>query len=179
MPGFEIASINDADEEEEVEEAISEIFFATATRKDFVSLAEKEAFQHRWLDRYFYRYRSVCFYARDPDRRPIGYVVGCPIDPRQVPCFSDVTYFTAFADLLDRFPAHVHVNVALDRQGEGVGRALMARAFKACREEGVGGVHVVTAADASNVGFYAKCGLAEVARREVGHRKLLMLGQRL
>lgn len=178
MPRYEIASINDPPEEEEVEEALSDIFFATSTRKDFVSLAEKEAFQHRWLDRYFYRYRSVCFYARDAARRPLGYVVGCPIDPRAVPCFSDVPYFPAFTDLLDAYPAHLHVNVASERQGEGIGRVLMARAVEACRAEGASGVHVVTAADAPNLGFYAKCGFREVARRTPSARQLVMLGVR-
>ncbi len=177
MARYEIACIDDPPEEEEVEEALSEIFFATSARKEFSSLAEKECFQHRWLDRYFYRYRSVCFYARDPDRRPIGYVVGCPVDPRLVPCFSDVPYFQAFTDLLDRYPAHLHVNVASNRQGEGIGRALVARAVEACRVEGASGVNVVTAADALNIGFYGKCGLADVARRQVANRTLLMLGR--
>jgi GNAT superfamily N-acetyltransferase len=176
MAGYEIAAIDDPPEEEEVEEALSEIFFANATRRDFASLAEREAFQHRWLDRYFYRYRSTCFYARDPDRRPIGYVVGCPVDVRLVPCFSDVPYFQAFDDLLDRYPAHLHVNVAAERQGKGIGRALVLRAVEACRAEGAAGVHVVTAAGASNVGFYARCGLVEVARRTHGDRQLTMLG---
>lgn len=174
---YEIVPIDDADEEEEVEEALTEIFFATATRKDFASLAEREAFQHRWLDRYFYRYRATTFYAREPDRRPIGYVVGCPVDVRQVPCFSDVPYLRAFADLLDAYPAHLHVNVRPERQGHGIGRALVARANDACRVAGASGLHVVTAADAPSVGFYARCGLAEVARRQVLDRMLVMLGK--
>lgn len=176
MRPFEIASINDAAEEEEVEEALTEIFFATATAKDFASVADREAFQHRWLDRYFYRHRETTFYARTPDRRPIGYVVGCAVDVRQVPCFSDVAYFMVFADLLDQFPAHLHVNVEAGYQGQGVGRALVARAVAACRSAGARGVHVVTAADAANIGFYARCGLTEVARRPIGERQLIMLG---
>lgn len=178
MAHYEIVSIDDAIEEEEVEEALSEIFFATSTRKDFASLAEREAFQHRWLDRYFYRYRPTTFYARDPDRQPIGFVVGCPVDVRQVPCFSDVPYFNAFADLLDRYPAHLHVNVAAEWQGQGIGRALVARAIEACRSSGAKGIHVVTAADAPNLGFYEKCGLTPVAKRAHGGRALLMLGKR-
>jgi GNAT superfamily N-acetyltransferase len=178
MNPYEIVSIDDAREEEEVEEALAEIFFATATRKDFASLAEREAFQHRWLDRYFYRYRATTFYARDPNRRPIGFVVGCPADVRQVPCFSDVAYFQVFADLLDRYPAHLHVNVAAEWQGQGIGRALVARAIAACQSSGAKGIHVVTAADAPNLGFYEKCGLARVAQRAHGGRTLLMLGTR-
>lgn len=176
MARYEIASINEPPEEEEVEEALSKIFFATSRRKSFAGLAEKESFQHRWLDRYFYRYRSICFYARTPERQPIGYVVGCPIDPRQVPCFSDVPYFQAFADLLDHYPAHLHVNVAAERQGEGIGRALLARAVEACRIEGARGVHVVTAAAAPNVDFYRKCGFGEVGRRRPAGPELIMLG---
>ncbi len=179
MARYEIASIDEPPEEEEIEEALSTIFFATSTRKEFASLADRECFQHRWLDRYFYRYRSVCFYARDPDRRPIGYVVGCPVDPRRVPCFSDVPYFQAFTDLLDRYPAHLHVNVASNRQGEGIGRALVARAVEACRVEGASGVHVVTAADAGNQRFYESCGFSGVAMRPMEGRSLVLLGRRL
>ncbi|MEZ5924888.1 MAG: GNAT family N-acetyltransferase [Hyphomicrobiaceae bacterium] len=176
MAGFEIASIDDAAEEEEVEEALAEIFFATAVRKDFANLAEREAFQHRWLDRYFYRHRTTCFYARGPDRRPLGYVVACSVDVRRIPCFSDVPYFPAFADLLDRYPGHLHVNVAPARQGEGIGRALVDRAVVACRQEGAGGIHVVTAQAAPSAAFYSRCGFLEVARRNVSERVLVMLG---
>jgi GNAT superfamily N-acetyltransferase len=175
---YEIAPIDDADEAEEVEEALAEIFFATATPQDFASLAEREAFQHRWLDRYLYRYRATTFYAREPDRRPIGYVLGCPIDVRQVPCFSDISYFQAFADLLDTYPAHLHVNVAAHRQGNGIGRALVARVVTACRQAGARGIHVVSAADAPNLRFYERCGFHEIARRTPFDRPLLMLGSR-
>jgi GNAT superfamily N-acetyltransferase len=103
-------------------------------------------------------------------------VIGCPVDVRQVPCFSDIAYFAAFGDMLDAYPAHLHVNVAPDWQGHGIGRALVRRTIAACREAGARGVHVVTAADAPTIGFYEACGFGEVARRNGPHRPLIMLG---
>ena len=85
-------------------------------------------------------------------------------------------YFHAFADLLNDYPAHLHVNVATEWQGLGVGRTLVARCVDACRSSGAKGIHVVTVADAPNIGFYEKCGLARVAQRVHNGRALLMLG---
>ena len=172
---FEIVHVVEAGDAEAVDDALAEIFFETAVRQTFATTAEREAYRHRWYDRYTYRCRASIFVARDDAAKPIGYVLACPFDVRQVPSFSDIGYFWAFGDLIDRYPAHLHVNVTREWQGRGVGRALVERGVAACRSAGARGVHVVTAADAPNIGFYNRCGLAEVARRPHDGRPLVML----
>lgn len=172
---FEIVHVDDAGEAETVDDALAEIFFETAVRQTFATMAERESYRHRWYDRYTYRCRPTTFVALDADAKPIGYVLACPFDVRQVPSFAELGYLAAFADLLDRYPAHLHVNVTRPWQGRGVGRALVARGIEACRRAGAPGVHVVTAAAAPNVEFYTRCGLVEVARRTHDGRSLVML----
>ena len=172
---FEIVHVDDAGDAEAVDDALAEIFFETAVQQAFTTTAERDGYRHRWYDRYTYRCRSTIFVALDAERAPIGYVIACPFDIRQVPSFSDIGYFKAFGDLIERYPAHLHVNVTTAWQSRGVGRALVERGTAACRSAGAPGIHVVTAADASNIGFYNRCGLVEVARREHDGRRLIML----
>lgn len=175
MASFAIVPIDDAGDAEAVDDALAEIFFETAVKQTFASMAERESYRHRWYDRYTYRCRATTFVALDADARPIGYVLACPFDVRQVPSFSDIGYLTAFDDLLDRYPAHLHVNVTRAWQGQGVGRALVRRGMEACRVAGAPGMHVVTAQDAPSAGFYVRCGLDAVARRTHAGRALIML----
>ncbi len=172
---FEIVHVDDAGDAETVDDALAEIFFETAVQQTFATTAERDGYRHRWYDRYTYRCRPSIFVARDGQAKPIGYVLACPFDIRQVPSFSDIGYFEVFGDLVDRYPAHLHVNVTKAWQGRGAGRALVERGIAACRSVGAPGVHVVTAADAPNIGFYNRCGLVDVARRAYDRRPLVML----
>ena len=174
-PPFEIVHVDEAGDAETVDDALAEIFFETAVRQTFATMAEREAYRHRWYDRYTYRCRVTTFVARDTDGKPIGYVLACPFDARRVPSFSDIGYFRAFDDLLDRYPAHLHVNVTRAWQRRGVGRALVRRGIEACRLAGAAGIHVATAVDAANIAFYTRCGLVEVARGSHEGRSLVML----
>lgn len=174
-PTFEIVHVDDAGDAEAVDDALAEIFFETAVRQTFATTAERDSYRHRWYDRYTYRCRSTIFVALATERAPIGYVLACPFDIRQVPSFSDITYFGAFEDVIDQYPAHLHVNVTTAWQGRGVGLALVRQGIEACRLAGAPGVHIVTAADAPNIGFYEKCGLVQVARRTHDGRPLVML----
>lgn len=174
-PAFEIVHVDEAGDAEAVDDALAEIFFETAVRQTFATTAEREAYRHRWYDRYTYRCRATIFAALDDQAKPIGYVLACPFDVRKVPSFSDIGHFEVFSDLIDRYPAHLHVNVTTAWQSRGVGRALVERGIAACRTAGALGIHVVTAADAPNIGFYDRCGLVEVARRAYDGRLLVML----
>jgi len=45
---------------------------------------------------------------------------------------------------LDRYPAHLHINVLKGYRGKGIGTRLMVRFLEYLRERGAGGVHLVT-----------------------------------
>ena len=61
--------------------------------------------------------------------------------------------------------------------GRGIGGQLVAAFLDDCRGRGIGGVHVVSAEGARNIGFYRKCGFEVVARRCWRDRDLVCLGR--
>ena len=160
------------------QDRIEAILFATAARKDFGSTGEREAFRHRWLDRYVMRCFEDCFVALDRDGHAAGYLVGATEDVSALPSFGEIAYFRAFARECAAFPAHLHVNVRPELQGHGIGRMLVDAFCAHARDRDVSALHVVTAAGARNVAFYERAGFARVKERSVEGKRLLMLGRR-
>ena len=67
--------------------------------------------------------------------------------------------------LLARYPAHLHIDLLAVAQGQGHGRALMARLLTALADAGATGVHLgVAAANQRAIGFYRRLGFIEVER---------------
>lgn len=59
----------------------------------------------------------------------------------------------------DEYPAHLHIDLLPETQGQGLGRRLIATLEQALREAGVPGLHLVAAADnAGAVAFYPRVG---------------------
>ncbi len=70
---------------------------------------------------------------------------------------------------VDRYPAHLHVDLLPEGQGSGFGRRLVERCLEQLAAEGVPGVHLVV--DPRNEGaqaFYARVGFAELRRDDHG-----------
>lgn len=68
---------------------------------------------------------------------------------------------------VDDYPAHLHIDLLPEVQGQGVGSRLIEAVFAVLRERGIPGVHVVASLD--NVGaqaFYPRVGLVELGREE-------------
>jgi ribosomal protein S18 acetylase RimI-like enzyme len=162
-----------------IEEEVEAILFATALSKDFASVGEREAFRHRWLDRYVTRYLEDCFVALDGGRHAAGYVVGATEDVSRIPAFAEIAYFRAFAKDCASYPSHLHVNVRPGLQGRGIGRRLVEAFCGHARDRRVPAVHVITAAGAGNLGFYERLGFTPVRERSVAGKRLVMLGRRL
>lgn len=67
--------------------------------------------------------------------------------------------------LLARYPAHLHIDLLPVAQGQGHGRALMARLLTELASAGASGVHLgVATANQRAIGFYRRLGFAEVER---------------
>lgn len=74
------------------------------------------------------------------------------------------------ADVLARFPSHLHIDLLPAAQSGGWGRALLERLFSALRDDGSVGVHLgVSSANQRAVGFYRHLGFEELARDRGGH----------
>ena len=80
------------------------------------------------------------------------------------------------ADLLDDYPAHLHIDLLPVLQGRGVGRVLMERLFDSLVDGGATGVHLgVDPANARAIAFYRRMGL-RVLRAEPD---VLLMGRSL
>ncbi len=63
------------------------------------------------------------------------------------------------ADVVERYPAHLHIDILPRGQGHGVGRRLMTALFDALRDRGVSGVHLgVGPTNTRAIGFYRHLG---------------------
>jgi GNAT superfamily N-acetyltransferase len=159
------------------------IFFDASATQSFADEAARAAFRERWLGRYLTHDAQHAYLAVvDPGGEQedlAGYLVGSLDDPAKAARFSDLGYFRAMAHLTCRYPAQLHINLASEWRGQGVGRALVGAFCAHAEEAGVPGVHVFTSRGMRNVSFYAACGFSEVGSCIWNGREILMLGRSL
>ena len=157
---------------------IDAIFFEASSVRTFESRARRFAFHWLWLGRYLIEEPAEAFVAIE-DGAVAGYLVGSLVDPAPRAAFADLDYFKDFAGQTAMFPAHLHVNVAAEARGRGVGELLVGAFERHAAMQGAPGGHVVTGAGMRNVGFYERLGYREVARAPRGAGHVVMLAKRL
>jgi GNAT superfamily N-acetyltransferase len=146
----------------EVAAQVDAIFFEASGRRSFASPHERATFRERWLGRYLRGGTDVVLVAEDRQGTVAGYLVGALGNPAEQDRFADIGYFRAeFGALCRRYPAHLHINLAPAFRSRGIGARLIAAFAVRAAQAGSPGMHVVTARDARNVRFYARCGLTE------------------
>ena len=163
----------------EVVAQVDGIFFEASSLPASASPAARAAFRERWLGRYLADFPDEAFLACRADGRVIGYLVGCLEDPAQGRRFEDLSYFSDFAELTQRFPAHLHVNLKAAFRGRGVGANLVEAFASHATAARVPGMHVVTGEDARNATFYRRCGFEPLASAEWNGRRLVFFGRSL
>ena len=164
----------------EVAAQVDAIFFEASGRRGFASPEERAAFRERWLGRYLRGGSDVVLVAEDRAGTVAGYLVGAVEDPAEQDRFVDIGYFRVeFRALCRRYPAHLHINLAPAFRSRGVGARLIAAFAARAAAAGAPGMHVVTAGDARNVRFYARCGLAELGAAPWNGRHVVFLGKPL
>ena len=159
--------------------AIDAIFFEASGTKSFASDVERDAFRTRWLGRYFQNFPQLAYVAIGSNARVAGYLVGSLDDPAKYPLFADIPYFKEFAALTALYPAQLHVNLAPEWRGKGVGARLVETFSSDATRAGAPGVHVVTSRSNRNVGFYAANGFHEAGTLASNNRDLVFLARRL
>jgi GNAT superfamily N-acetyltransferase len=157
---------------------VDAIFFEASGRTGFASAHERDVFHERWLGRYLNGGTDVVLVAQDAAGTIAGYLVGALHDPAEQDRFADIAYFRgAFRELCRRYPAHLHINLAPRFRNRGIGARLIAAFAAEAAAAGAPGLHVVTAKDARNVRFYARCGLAEVGATAWNGRDVVFLAK--
>lgn len=132
------------------------------------------------------RHPDLAFVVADDDDRVIGYVVATDDTDAFEAWFRDVWWPTvraerpraaaagprqerllAYADARGpgvepyarTYPAHLHIDLLPEAQGQGWGRALIARLLDTLRSRGVTGLHLVASAEnAGAAAFYTRLG---------------------
>jgi GNAT superfamily N-acetyltransferase len=160
-----------------LERRLDAVFFEASSTKIFADDAARSAFRERWLGRYLDHDARFAHVALADDGAVAGYVVGSIEDPARAARFHDLGYFQTFRDLTERYPAHLHINLAPEFRGRGVGGELIARFIEYARRAGAPGIHVTTSRGARNVTFYERLGFEERGATGEGDREILFLAQ--
>jgi GNAT superfamily N-acetyltransferase len=161
--------------ERQLAAGLDQIFFEASNVKSFAGDLERAAFRERWLGRYLNRDPQLAFIALEGGKEVAGYIVGALKDPASSADFSDIWYFRQFAALTQRYPAHLHINLAPRHRNKGLGGALIARFVSEVRAAGTPGVHVVTGEGARNIGFYARNGFHQAGWAQQGAARVVFL----
>jgi GNAT superfamily N-acetyltransferase len=158
---------------------VEAIFWQTSART-FAPGPERDAFRERWLGRYMRGGSDVVLLALADADTVAGYLVGALHDPAEQPRFADIGYFrTDFAALTKRFPAHLHINLAADFRGRGIGAALIEAFAARAKRADAPGMHAVTGKGMRNVGFYTRCGFTERAAALWNGSQIVFLAREL
>lgn len=158
---------------------IDAIFFEASATRSFADAAARSAFRERWLGRYLQHDPRWVYLALAADGTVAGYLAGSLDDPARAPRFSDIAYFHDFAGLTADYPAHLHVNLAPQFRGRGIGAALVEAFAADAARAGARGMHVVTGVGMRNVGFYERNGFRELGRATANGREVVLLGRSL
>jgi GNAT superfamily N-acetyltransferase len=164
-------------------EELDRIFFEASGTKTFASEAARAAFREVWLGGYLARDAAHALLAvvnAGTDAETLaGYLVGSLDDPACESRFDDLGYFKLVADLTARYPAQLHINLAPEWRGRGLGRALVDAFCVHAAAAGAPGVHVFTGRGMRNVSFYNAAGFHEVGAVEWNGREIVMLARPL
>lgn len=158
---------------------VDHIFFDSSATRHFASDEVRAAFRERWLGRYLEHDADQFFVATQGEGKVVGYLAGCADHPLKASRFSDIGYFRTFADLLDQYPAHLHVNVASTCRGQGIGARLIDCFAMSAHTAGACGMHVVTGRQSRNVGFYTRKGFERLGECVSNNVSNVFLGRRL
>ena len=144
--------------------ALEEIFWLTCAQPPSEEL--RAPFKKKYLDDYL----SLLSFVAIQNDQVVGYIL-CQPDAQRAP-FS----LEAFKDFWAPYPAHLHINTHPQVQGRGVGAKLLEHLESELQKRAIGGVHLITHAEARNVFFYEK---NQYKRIHETAQKLLMLGKKL
>jgi GNAT superfamily N-acetyltransferase len=138
------------------------IFFEASAKRDFRSEEEKQSFREMSLGNYIVRHRESFFIALDDAGPVVGYLAGCLENPTKLDHFKDVGYFRCIDDICESYPAHLHVNIAMQYRNRGLGTALVGRFAEWTKLHSVEGIQLVTSRTSRSIPFYRRLGFSEL-----------------
>lgn len=155
---------------------LREIFFLTSARKNFSSEQDHVQFFAHWTSYYLNNCPEETLLALENSHKVIGYLTGCRDSQTAIPHLQSPT-LELFIDQLESYPAHFHINIHPEHQGQGIGKHLIESYCEILKKFKVPGVHIITATNAANVSFYRKLGFAYECRRQLKETSLVFMGR--
>lgn len=134
--------------------AVNNIFFESSGKKQFPSKKEKEEFQYKYLD--FYKVFYPHYFFVLCDEKPVGYTCGVPEILKAKKLFEITQHLHAFKEMYKELPGHLHINMAAESRGKGLGTVLINQFEKALIKDKIKGLHIITSPNARNCTFYLK-----------------------
>lgn len=163
-------------------QAVENIFWETASIREFATPAEKEAFRYRYVE-YYWRHAGEWFFVALPSdagsELPVGYLCAVPDTIAHQALFDIAPHIPLFHDLYQEYPAHLHINLTAAARGKGVGSQLIQEFVTRLSRNGVPGVHLVTSTDQENRWFYRKNHFTHEIARGEGAVQALFMGRKL
>jgi len=143
---------------------------------------------------YVHRHPDLAFVVEADDGRVVGYIVGAPDTyafedwfhnewwpereqrwpkPEREQSRQDGTLIYAYSrrggaePYAEDYPAHLHIDLLPEVQGQGWGRLLIATLVDALRERGVTGLHLAASTDNTGaIAFYPRVGFTAIPSHE-------------
>jgi ribosomal protein S18 acetylase RimI-like enzyme len=159
---------------------IREIFFLSADPKNVSEDPVKnEAFFEKWTGYYLKNAPEWVLLAFGKSKL-LGYLMCGTDSSKALHHFqSRNPSYGLFADLFEKFPAHLHINCHPDARGKGVGGLLIEDMVNRLTTSEIPGVHLITSPSQRNVSFYRKNGFTHEVQREWKGYPLLFMGRSL
>lgn len=151
---------------------IEDIFFEASSRREFSSAEVKADFFQKWCGDYLLHFPEEFFLMIEGEKL-CGYLSGCRDSKLKTPSLN------LFADFLEKFPAHLHINFSPFYRGQNLGGQLIEHYSRFLRANGVSGVHIVTSPGMRNVKFYNKLNFHFTSERILNEKPLLFMGLNL
>jgi ribosomal protein S18 acetylase RimI-like enzyme len=152
---------------------VEAIFFESSSKKIFVDDHEKRLFQWKYLGSYLETFPGLAVVAKR-EGQILGYVMGATRTD-----FGLQPHMKIFEDLLEKYPAHLHINCHVESRGLGVGSLLVQELEKKLQVIKSPGLHIMTGGDSRNRSFYQKLGFIFEEKRLFADRPILMMGKTL
>ncbi len=160
-------------------ELVNRIFFETSTAAHQLSAKGREKLQFKYLD-YYKIYHPTYFLVLceiDSDK-PLGYVCGVPNISKEKKLIKATPYLNSFMDLLKDYPANLHINMAAESRGQGLGSGLIQKFQSLLAADSIHGMHIITAPTARNSSFYQQNGFDREEKRLYLEIEYLFMGKK-
>lgn len=148
-----------------------DVYYETAS-------SDEAEVKYKYFD-YYHENTPQMFLVGLLENKVVGYVCGLCNTLDHYEQLEMHSYLNYFQKELEQYPAHLHINVAANTQGQGVGKKLIENFELRLKNLGAAGTHIITLKGLANNDFYAKQGYSFEKEQNYHGKDLLFMGKKL